>query len=191
MEFNLSGPALDTETPPTVPLRASQACWFLMVDIKGYTSLSAQLPTDVLAQKVGTWICRCRDIIEASGGVVDKFLGDAIFAYWINDADRPAAVAGAIRQIADLQRAQDPEFRVVLHRGLATISGGAGGADNLSGTDVIFVFRMEKVSSKLGVRSIVSAAAVEALPPDLTREPVGSHPVDGFPGVHPFYTLAV
>jgi adenylate cyclase len=191
MEFNFSGPALDTETPPTVPLRASQACWFLMVDIKGYTALSARLATDVLAQKVGTWICRCRDIIEAGGGVVDKFLGDAIFAYWINDADRPAAVAQAIRQLAGLQQAQDPEFRLVLHRGLATISGGAGGADNLSGTDVIFVFRMEKVSSKLGVRSIVSAAAVEALPADLTCEPVGSHPVDGFPGVHPFYTVAV
>ncbi|MCX6953664.1 MAG: FHA domain-containing protein, partial [Verrucomicrobia bacterium] len=86
MDFTAFGPAAEIEAMPTVAVRASQRCWFLMVDIKRYTSLATQLDTDVLAQKVGTWLRQCRDIIESEGGVVDKFLGDAIFAYWVHDA---------------------------------------------------------------------------------------------------------
>jgi class 3 adenylate cyclase len=190
MEFNAFAPGDETEVPPTVVVRASRQCWFLMVDIKRYTSLATQLDTDVLAQKVGTWLRQCRDIIEASGGVIDKFLGDAIFAYWIHGDGTAAAVANATRELGRLQEARDPDFRLVVHHGLASITGGAGGADNLSGSDVIYVFRMEKVCSKLGDDSIVSGAAVAALPPECHCEPVGSHPLDGFPGVHPLFKFA-
>jgi class 3 adenylate cyclase len=190
MEFNAFGPTADTQTPPTVPVRASQRCWFLMVDIKRYTALATQLDTDLLAQKVGTWLRQCRDQIESSGGVVDKFLGDAIFAYWVHADGRAASVAQTVRELVKLQNARDPDFRLVLHHGLASVSGGAGGADNLSGSDVIYVFRMEKVCSKLGDDSIVSAAALAALPAECRCEDVGAHPLDGFPGVHPLYKLA-
>jgi adenylate cyclase len=190
MAFDPFGPVSETEIPPTVPVRANQRCWFLMVDIKRYTALAMQLETDVLAQKVGTWLRQCRDIIEAGNGVVDKFLGDAIFAYWMDTGDGAAAVLRTVRALTELQRARDPEFRLVLHHGLATISGGAGGADNLSGSDVIFVFRLEKACSKLGGDSIVSAAARAALPPECPCEPVGDNALDGFPGVHPLFKLA-
>lgn len=190
MKFNGVGPAAEGEATPTVVVRASQRCWFLMLDIKRYTTLATQVNNDVLAQKVGTWLRQCRDVIESEGGVVDKFLGDAIFAYWIHDDSRPAVVAKAMRELSNLQRARDPDFRLVLHYGLASISGGAGGADNLSGSDVIYVFRMEKVCSKLGGDSIVSAAAQAVLPPECRCSPVGSHPLDGFPGDHPMYQLA-
>ena len=189
MEFNAFGPAADTEAPPTVPVRASQLCWFLMLDIKRYTSLATQLDTNVLAQKVGTWLRQCRDIIESSGGVVDKFLGDAIFVYWVQKDGTPAVVVSALQELAKLQQGRDPDFRLVLHHGLASISGGAGGADNLSGSEVIYVFRMEKICSKLGDDSIVSDAARSALPAGCLCESVGSHPLDGFAGVHPLFKL--
>jgi pSer/pThr/pTyr-binding forkhead associated (FHA) protein len=190
VEFNAFGPSNETEIPPTMPVRANQRCWFLMVDIKRYTSLATQLDTDVLAQKVGTWLRQCRDIIESANGVVDKFLGDAIFAYWQDGDSTPVIVANVLRQLTALQQSRDPDFRLVLHHGAATISGGAGGADNLSGSEVIWVFRMEKVCSKLGDDSIVSAAAMAALPADCPCEPVGSHPLDGFPGTHAMFKLA-
>ena len=72
--------SLETTAPPTELVRANQQCWLLMVDIKRYTNLSRQLDTDTLGLKVGTWLRQCRDTIEAAEGVVDKFLGDAIFA---------------------------------------------------------------------------------------------------------------
>ncbi len=190
MKFNPFVSAADTEVPPTIPVRSSHRCWFLMVDIKRYTALALQLETDVLAQKVGTWLRQCRDAIEGGGGVVDKFLGDAIFAYWVHHDDSAAAVANTARELVKLQQERDPDFRLVLHHGFATILGGAGGADNVSGTDAIFAFRMEKVCSKLGTDSIVSAAAAGALPADCRCEPMGAHVLDGFPGEQPLFRLA-
>lgn len=190
MKFEPVGPTEDAVVSLTMPVRASERCWFLMLDIKRYTSLSAQLETHLLAQKVGTWLRQCRDFVEAGGGVVDKFMGDGIFAYWVHREEGAAAVVQAVRDLARLQQKREPDFRLVLHHGLASISGGAGGADNLSGTEVIFTFRMEKVCSRLGIDSIVSAAAVAALPAECACEPVGTHALDGFPGVHPMFKLA-
>jgi adenylate cyclase len=189
LKFDVFGPGGDTEVPPTIAVRASQQCWFLMVDIKRFTSLATQLETDVLAQKVGAWLRQCRDTIEATGGVIDKFLGDAIFAYWIHGDSTPGLVAHAVREIGKVQQARDPDFRFVLHHGHATISGGAGGADNVSGAEVIYVFRMEKVCGKLGNDTIVSAAAAAALPASCKCEPVGAHALDGFPGEHALFKL--
>jgi adenylate cyclase len=189
VEFTALTPMHEATTPATTPVRASQRCWFVMIDIKRFTTLATTLETDVLAQKVGTWLRRSRDAIEGAGGVVDKILGDAVFAYWQHSTSSPAAVAGALGQLVELQQAHDPDFRLVLHHGHATISGGAGGADNLSGSDVIYVFRMEKVAAKLGSDSIVSAAAREALGAHFSTESLGAHPLDGFPGVHDMFKL--
>lgn len=188
--FNPFDTGADIDLPPTIPVRASQRCWLLMVDIKRYTALATQLEASVLAPKIGTWLRCCRDVIESRGGVIDKFLGDAIFAYWLEREDTPTAVAHAVRELTALQHARDPDFRLVVHHGLASISGGAGGADNLGGPDVIYVFRMEKVCSGRGEDSIVSAAAAAALPPDVQCEAIGSHALDGFPGLHPLYKLS-
>jgi adenylate cyclase len=182
--------SLDSEAPATVAVRASQLCWLLMLDIKRYTILSRQLDTDTLSLKVGTWLRQARDIIEPAGGVVDKFLGDAIFAYWKDDALAPMRVGESLQKLVQMQAARDPDFRIVLHRGPAVMAGGAGGADNLSGPEVISVFRMEKVCSGLGDDSILSEAARAALPPDCATEPVGSHALDGFPGTHAMHRLA-
>jgi class 3 adenylate cyclase len=182
--------SLESEAPDTVPVRAQQLCWLLMLDIKRYTILSRQLDTDTLSLKVGTWLRLVRDVIEAAGGVVDKFLGDAIFAYWKDDAQAPMRVAEALAKLVELQGARDPDFRIVLHHARTVMAGGAGGADNLSGPEVITVFRMEKVCSGLGLDSITSDSARAALPASCATVPVGSHPMDGFPGTHPMHRLA-
>lgn len=189
MEHDTAELDFDTDAPATVAVRANQLCWLLMLDIKGYTVISRELDVDTLSQKVGTWLRQCRDMIEGGGGVVDKFLGDAIFAYWKQGPETPARVAGVLHQLAQLQQTRDPDFRLVVHLGSVTMAGGAGGADNLSGPEVIRVFRMEKVCSGLKTDSILSEPARGALPADCPAEAVGSHPLDGFPGTHAMFKL--
>jgi len=191
VERTTATPVYAAEAPPTMVIRAQPVCWLLMVDIKRYTSLSRQLDTDSLSLKVGTWLRLCRDAIESAGGVVDKFLGDAIFAYWKNNAEAPALVSRALQQLLELQRLRDPDFRIVVHRAAATVEGGAGGANNLSGPEIIYAFRLEKVCSGLGTDTIVSAAAAGALPPPWTCESMGRHPLDGFPGTHEVFRLVI
>ena len=182
--------SFSTDSPATVVVRSSQLCWLVMMDIKKYTVLARELDIDTLSLKVGTWLRQCRDAIEGNGGVVDKFLGDAIFAYWKHTPNAPEQVTKALRQLIELQRTRSPDFRLVVHHAPVTLAGGAGGADNLSGPDVICVFRMEKVCSGLQTDSIVSEPAKNALHVSCVCEPVGSHPLDGFPGTHAMYKLA-
>ncbi len=177
------------EAIETVKVRARQSCWMLMLDIKRFTVLSQQLDADTLGFKIGQWLRQSRDILETSGGVVDKFLGDAIFAYWKEEPGVAGRVVAALREVAAMQQARDPDFRLILHHGEATLEGGAGGADNLSGPDVIQVFRMEKVCSKLEVDSLLSEKAVAALAGTLPCSSVGSYPLDGFSGVFKLYRL--
>ena len=191
MDRRTTAPFLTADAPPTMVMRAQPVCWLLMVDIKRYTTLSRQLDTDTLSLRVGTWLRLCRDAIESAGGVVNKFLGDAVFAYWKNNAEAPALVSRALQQLIELQRRRDPDFRIVLHRAAATLEGGAGGANNLSGPEVIYAFRLEKVCSALGGDTIVSAAASVALPAPWLCESMGRHPLDGFPGTHEVFRLVI
>ena len=66
---------------------------------------------------------------------------------------------------------------------------GAAGANNLSGPEIIYTFRLEKVCSGLGADTIVSAAASTVLPAPWTCETMGRHPLDGFPGTHEVFRL--
>jgi adenylate cyclase len=186
---NSNTPFLTAGAVDTIKVRAQQPSWLLMLDIKGYTKLSCQFDADTLGQKIGLWMRQTRDAIESSGGVVDKFLGDAVFVYWQADAGAVARVAGAVRQLIAIQRQREPDFRIVLHYGEATMEGGAGGADNLSGPDVIKVFRMEKVCSKLGVDSILSEQAASALGGTSACDSLGKYPLDGFSGVFEMFRL--
>jgi class 3 adenylate cyclase len=180
---------METDAPSTVAVLASPLCWLLMLDIKAFTRLSRELPPDQLGLKVGTWLRQCRDAIEAAGGVVDKFLGDALFAYWKHGPDTVNQVAATIRQLHAMQLTRDPDFRVVLHHARTTMAGGAGGANNLSGPEVIYVFRMEKVSSSLKTDTILSESASKALGTAFECLPLGEHPLDGFAGTHALFTL--
>jgi adenylate cyclase len=152
-------------------------------------NLSRELDTNDLSLKVGTWSRQCRDAIESAGGVVDKFLGDAIFAYWKNTAEAPTLVARALHLLIEIQQQRDPDFRIVVHRAPVTLQGGAGGANNLSGPEIIYTFRLEKVCSGLGADTIVSAAASAALPSSWSCESMGRHPLDGFPDTHEVFRL--
>ncbi len=188
-ETSAAGATLDTEAPATVAVIASPLCWLLMLDIKAFTQLSRSLPPDQLGLKVGTWLRQCRDAVEGAGGIVDKFLGDALFAYWKHGPDTVKQIDAALRQLRTLQQARDPDFRIVLHHARTTMAGGAGGANNLSGPEVIYVFRMEKVSSALKTDTILSEAAATALGSAFGCQPLGQHPLDGFSGTHALFQL--
>ena len=132
LEQTTTGPFPATEAPATVVVRANPVCWLLMMDIKRYTSLSRQLDTDALSLTIATWLRQCRDTVESAGSVVDKFLGDAIFACWKNTAEAPALATRAVHELIEFQRRRDPDFRIVLHRASVTLEGGDRGPDRKS-----------------------------------------------------------
>lgn len=51
-------------------------------DIAGFTSLAETLPPKTLVEIVGAYLGEWSNLILFSGGTVDKFIGDAIMAFW-------------------------------------------------------------------------------------------------------------
>jgi adenylate cyclase len=174
----------------TLVATKSCPCWLLLADIEGSSGLSQRLDAEALAALIGQWIVRCKDAIEDKGGAINKYLGDGFLAYWPATeltAPRLIAALGTLRQ---LQAQGRPPFRLVLHCGQVLMGGMASmGEESLLGTEVNFVFRMERLASTLGQPRLLSDAAARHLAGSLTTAPLGKHPLPGLEGEHWFLSF--
>jgi class 3 adenylate cyclase len=54
----------------------------LFSDIRGFTSLSGAMGAEEIADQLGPYLDAIVGVIHAHGGLVDKFIGDAVMALW-------------------------------------------------------------------------------------------------------------
>jgi adenylate cyclase len=186
---------------PAAPSRISEQtiiniksvdCWLLVADIQGSTAMAARLsPTD-MAMQVGRWMGSCKEIVDGSGGSINKFLGDGFLAYWVDDGDGGGRILAAVAELRRVQQTGgSPRFRIVVHYGAVALGGGGSlGEDSLSGLDVTTVFRMEELAGALGADILSSEAVEERLRDRLSFRDLGLHPLTGLPRPQRFYTIA-
>lgn len=68
----------------------------LFSDLKSFTSISEQLDADDLVALLNGYLGDAADVVTGTRGIVDKFIGDAVVAFWgppITAADEHAALA--------------------------------------------------------------------------------------------------
>jgi len=71
-----------------------RALYTLFTDIEGFTTLSHKLPPERTATVLNAYLDGMSDIVLDHGGTIDKFVGDAVVAFWgapiarDDDADR-------------------------------------------------------------------------------------------------------
>lgn len=165
-------------------------CWLLIVDVERSTDLAKALPAEELAVLLGRWIRHCKQLIETTGGSVDKYLGDGLLAYWRVAEGDAAELARVLESLRRLQDQGQPAFRFALHRATVTFGGVATvGQESLSGPEVNFVFRMEKLAGVLRRPNLISEAAAKALQTNVEVALVGEHPVPSFDGLHKFFGI--
>jgi adenylate cyclase len=165
-------------------------CWLLLADIEGSSSLNQRLDPEALAVLIGHWFARCKEAIEGQGGAINKYLGDGLFAYWPATRLTPPRLVAALDALRQLQAQGEPPFRLVLHCGQVVMGGMASmGEESLSGMDVNFVFRMEKLAATLQQTRLLSDAAARQLEAHLVTTPVGKHPLPGFDSEHSFLSF--
>ena len=72
-----------------------QIMTILFCDIAGFTGISERLSPTGLVKMVNRYFTIMTECIKAEGGIIDKFIGDAIMAYWgppfINESEQSAA----------------------------------------------------------------------------------------------------
>ena len=169
----------------------------LFTDIEGFTQLTTRLQPATLVQLLDGYFEGVVRIVQARGGMVDKFVGDAVNAFFNLPLDQPGHVEQAIRCAGEIA-AWSEEYRrrddIAEHRmgrtrigvecGLA-IAGevGAGGKLDYTayGEAVNMAARLEGANKRLGTQICVGPAAAGRAPAGLLR-PTGRLSIAGFAG---------
>jgi adenylate cyclase len=150
----------------------------LVCDIRGFSTMSERLPSADLAQLLGKWFREASNVVQQGQGTIDKFIGDALLAYW-GGAKPCDAVFSMARQLLDLAHERTwPEgepfkIAIALHYGAVTFSAMGLTAERdatIIGDAVNTVFRLEAVSKEVQRPVVLSNAFVDQLdePPGLT-----------------------
>lgn len=97
----------------------------LFADIRGFTSLSERHDPEVLVTILNRYLGAATEAVLAEEGTVDKFMGDAVMAFFnapIPQSDHTLrAVRAALRMVSaarDIQENLPPEFRLSLGIGI-------------------------------------------------------------------------
>jgi len=158
-------------------------------DIAGFTPVAEQLRPEEIVEHLGEYLQAMSDGIAGHGGTVDKFIGDAVMAFWNAPRLNPAHAADACRAALANQRQLDrlneqwraagkPVFRtrIGLHTGPVVV-GNIGSEHRMNytviGDSVNLASRLENLNKIYGTRILISettraaaAAAISARPVD-------------------------
>jgi adenylate cyclase len=177
----LPGPVVDrlvaTDTQPSLggELRIVS---ILFSDLAGFTRVSEYLEPQALVGALNTYFAGVTAIIEAHGGFVDKFIGDAVVGVFGAPLDDPRHAENAVRAALAMRAAggeaaralappggSPPETRIGINTGPVLI-GNIGSPRRFNytvmGDAVNLASRVEGVNKRYGTLLLVSDATVAA-----------------------------
>lgn len=172
-------------------LSAKQTATVLFSDIRGFTSMSERMQPEEVVTFLNDYLQRMVEIVFDEGGIVDKFIGDAVMAVFGAPLPKPddakRAVRAAQRMIAELDRFNIDQANkgsgvhvrigIGIHTG-PLIAGNIGSDRKMEytviGDTVNIASRVQDLTKDFGVEIIVTqacydatdhSATVRALPP--------------------------
>ncbi|MCI0342533.1 MAG: CHASE2 domain-containing protein [Planctomycetales bacterium] len=153
----------------------------LFSDIRGFTKLAESLPASEVSDLLQTYFSEMTKVIQERRGTLDKFIGDAIMAFWGDPEEQPDHAVRAAETVLDmvvaLEKLQDRDPRSAMKMlrtgfGLNTgevIVGNLGSPDRKSYTvigDVVNIAsRLEGMNKEYGTRIIAGEATAAKLGP--------------------------
>lgn len=169
----------------------------LVGDLKGFTHLSSQIPAEELAELLREWYADCNAIMKRNGAMIDKFIGDCVFAYWtgVGDDIRHKAVeaARALRN-AEID-SQSPmrkklreskgiilDCRIGIHMGEVALGAMGKGINTALGDAVNLAFRIEGLTRQTNKQVLASSAFLDGWEEGNSLfETCGEHDIKGHP----------
>ncbi|MBV8813015.1 MAG: FHA domain-containing protein [Verrucomicrobia bacterium] len=149
----------------------------LVCDIRGFSPMAEKLGDRRIAQVLGQWFRDIGNAVQSSGGIIDKYIGDAVLAYWPardqvgTECATCLDVALTILELAATRTWAETEqpFRIgiALHFGRVTSSniGQVAVRDaTIIGDAVNTAFRLEGVMKQLNQALVMSQDFVTVLP---------------------------
>jgi adenylate cyclase len=154
----------------------------LFSDLAGFTAASEQMPPQAVAQALNAYFTRMTHTVHRHGGTLDKFIGDAVMAFWNAPMAEPAHAARALACAQDMQRDMQAlrsqwqgtpfaalHLRIGLHTGEASV-GHLGSQERFTytavGDAVNTAARLESANKSFGTDILLSEATSQALGAD-------------------------
>jgi len=151
----------------------------LFSDVRDFTSLAERRSPQELVGFLNAYLTRVSDIVERNGGVVDKYIGDAVMAVFgaplSEEDDALRAVRTGMGMVAALEELGDeaPSIGVGINTDVV-VAGNMGSTTRLNytviGDGVNLASRLEGLTKRYGVPVIVSESTRNACPGWVFRE---------------------
>jgi len=161
----------------------------MFIDLKGFTSISEALSPDDLVTLINCFFSHMADAIADNEGVVDKFMGDAVMAYWgppFNASDEHALLAcrAAAQALDHLKKLRDDisnelgaradgieiDMRIGISTGeviVGTVGSKVSKAFTIMGDPVNLGSRLEGANKVYGTRVLISERTRELAGADI------------------------
>lgn len=153
----------------------------VVVDIRNYTAMSESIPVSLLARLLRDWFKTANELVERHGGVVDKFIGDAVMAVWMatggqsTDVSVQAALKAAYEMhlAAEIVNRELPELPYPFEIGVGVNTGkvvmsNVGGSSTRDytavGDSVNLAFRFETATKQLKTDVVIGLNSFKFIP---------------------------
>ena len=178
--------------PPVEPATERRLVTVLFADLVGFTTVSEARDSEEVRALLSRYFDTCRRLIELYGGVVEKFIGDAVMAVWgahnatEDDAERAVRAAldlvAAVSALGDEVGVPDLRVRAGVLTGEATVTVGAVGEGMVAGDVVNSASRVQALAEPGQV--LVGDSTRRATEPTVVFEDAGEHELKGKIGLH-------
>lgn len=144
----------------------------LFCDLAGFTSMSEKLEPEEVARVINEYLTLMAKVIMKHGGTVDKYIGDAVMAFWGAPLEDDHHAAHALKAAKEMQEAmielqalvhslgiESVNLRIGLHTGIAVIGNmGSEARFNYTalGDTVNLASRLEGVNKFYGTEILLS-----------------------------------
>jgi len=152
----------------------------LFSDIRGFTNFSEKLPPTELSEVLNAYLSTMTRIIQQHQGTIDKYIGDAIMAFWNAPVDLNDHATRAVQTALDMQAALPqlnaefaargwPEVKIGIGVNTGRMSVGNMGSEfrmsyTVMGDAVNLGSRLEGITKQYGVGILATQTTVEADP---------------------------
>lgn len=175
---------------PTALAPVTREATALFTDIAGFSTLAEQMPPQRLIELLNAYFGGLIEVIEAHGGVIQQFQGDAILATFNLPVTDPQHAANALRAALDIDHLRDRELpggirlatRIGINSGTmvgGTVGGAARVGYTVHGDAVNLAARIQELNKRYATRLLLSEHSAQLAGPLVALRQVGTAEVRG------------